>query len=899
MFYYGLWIVLFWLFLLSILEARLHAGYRGIWFPGDGLPAMSGAATPLGTTVELIQYESDAALAEALDEAQAMGIEWLRQPLPWDGVEAARGDFVWEPWDRVINAASERGFRLVLVLKRTPSWARRLEERHNPWAPPLHTGDFAFFARLAAERYGEQVYGWQVWDDPNLKPHWGTEVTIDTKAYATFLKLVTPAIRAGDPDAVVATAGLGPTTEKSGFNVNEVDFLHGLYEAGARDYFDAVAIKPYGFWGDAEGPIYSKDVLNFNRVVLTYEVLQHHSDLETPIWLVEGGWAVIPPDWQGEPPPWGADDAEIQQFRLQAAIKRAALEWPWIELISLQPLQPDVSPTDPRRLLALLDEEGNRTPLGQTTADIGRLFFNGPIGVLERQYWENVARPNLQLRYDYAAWIAFGFMIALAARLLWHGAMLLWAVWGPAFRRRPEWLQVTVLASVILLFYVADNRVSNFLLYLLLCLIISWRIDLALAAIAFAIPFFLQVKNFALLQFSMVELLLLPTALAWGVSRGNPLRLPSARRGTSPPRLGGTEGGGRFAIFLAQLKALFWPKDALDWGILLFVLWGAISVSLAQNSYIAAREFRVVVAESVIWFWLIRRAGLSQAARMRLLDILVLSATILSCYGLYQWFFTADIITAEGVRRIKGVYGSPNNLALMLERVIAIVGALALLAPPSRRRRFYIATLPPLVLCLFLTFSRAAWLIGMPAALVWFGYWGGERARYWTIRLVVVGLLALLPFISTERITSTLNFEGGTWFIRLRLWEATVAMLQDYPLFGVGLDNFLYIYDTYRLPEAWREPDLSHPHQILLHFWVALGIPGLLLLLWQQAAFWQKWRHLSQKLAKGTLAWAFLIGLGASMFATFAHGMIDNSFFLVDLAFIWMMTLALIGEWEA
>jgi hypothetical protein len=34
------------------------------------------------------------------------------------------------------------------------------------------------------------------------------------------------------------------------------------------------------------------------------------------------------------------------------------------------------------------------------------------------------------------------------------------------------------------------------------------------------------------------------------------------------------------------------------------------------------------------------------------------------------------------------------------------------------------------------------------------------------------------------------------------------------------------------------------------------------------------------------------------MVATLAHGLIDNSFFLVDLAFIWMMTMALIGDFN-
>ena len=65
-------------------------------------------------------------------------------------------------------------------------------------------------------------------------------------------------------------------------------------------------------------------------------------------------------------------------------------------------------------------------------------------------------------------------------------------------------------------------------------------------------------------------------------------------------------------------------------------------------------------------------------------------------------------------------------------------------------------------------------------------------------------------------------------------------MLRDHPLLGVGLDNFLYEYPKYILPEAWREPNLSHPHNIVLDFWVRLGIGGVFILFWLLAAFYKQ-----------------------------------------------------------
>jgi O-antigen ligase len=117
-------------------------------------------------------------------------------------------------------------------------------------------------------------------------------------------------------------------------------------------------------------------------------------------------------------------------------------------------------------------------------------------------------------------------------------------------------------------------------------------------------------------------------------------------------------------------------------------------------------------------------------------------------------------------------------------------------------------------------------------------------------------------------------------------------MIRDHPLFGVGLDNFLYAYPRYVLPDAWREPNLSHPHNVLLDFWVRLGILGAVVLVWMQVDFfrrvWQAFRS-----GRSVYVRALAIGLAAGMGDFLAHGMIDAAYFVVDLAFVFMLSLGL------
>lgn len=163
-----------------------------------------------------------------------------------------------------------------------------------------------------------------------------------------------------------------------------------------------------------------------------------------------------------------------------------------------------------------------------------------------------------------------------------------------------------------------------------------------------------------------------------------------------------------------------------------------------------------------------------------------------------------------------------------------------------------------------------------------------------TLGVLAAGGVGTLPLFGTDRFRSLLDTSAGTGFFRLRLWQSAWTMLCDHPWLGVGLDNFLYQYRTrYILPDAWQEPNLSHPHNILLDFATRLGIGGLLVLLWLQLAFWRVAWPLYRRLSKGAEK-ALTLGLMGSMVTTLAHGLVDQSFFLVDLAFIFALTTGIV-----
>jgi hypothetical protein len=89
---------------------------------------------------------------------------------------------------------------------------------------------------------------------------------------------------------------------------------------------------------------------------------------------------------------------------------------------------------------------------------------------------------------------------------------------------------------------------------------------------------------------------------------------------------------------------------------------------------------------------------------------------------------------------------------------------------------------------------------------------------------------------------------------------------------------------------AVAEPNLSHPHNWVLHMWLEMGLLGLIAFLWLIVTFLR--RAIQQR------GWVVAGALGA-MADILVHGLIDNSYFLVDLAFLFWLILAVVDQQAA
>ena len=994
-----------------VLLRRQAKAERGAVFGVPDAVNAPGMLRGLGVNVDLTRLAGQSAspdspysIDDALEDIKRSGLGWVRQPFPWSEIEPEKGQFVWDPWDRVVTACERHGIDLVAVLYTSPPWARSPANSDEPFAPPESLADFGEFAVGLASRYGSSLDYYQIWDSPNIQPNWG-DALIDPTGYMRLLREGSVQIRAVDPTAVVVLAGLAPTTESGPVNMSEPLFLDELYGAGAAPFFDVVAAKPYGFWSGPDDRRTAHSVLNFSRLTLCREVMVANRDAQTPVWAVEMGWNALPTDWSGAASPWGTDGEVLQAERTLEAIRRARIEWPWLTAIGLAQLLPPDNPDDPRAGFAVLDREQQPRQLYQALVtmagedevaypghhsaadpafnygdgqwrvraqatdvgeqgDVATLEFYGTrvdLKVRRGRFWgllyvsvdgqaanglpedgegrsylvlhdplereatvtlasgleEQPHHLELRAHGGWEQWPLLGFTV-VRERGPWTGGLFLvvclvlgiagvtgavynalflpWESWWPAvlawFTSLGDGVHLALLALLGGVFVFSPNVWLSTVCLACLWLLICLRPVLGLVLVTFSIPFFLEVKHLPGHSFGLLELALILAAAGSLVHFG--LQGLSSLKQSSGKKDGGATSGSGAALSLSSLRSLRFDEAAqLDLTMILLVVVGVVSVLTAQNFGVANRELRVVIVEPVVFYFMIRFVLARRRDVWLLTDVLVLTAVVVAFIGLYQYVGTSDVITAEGVRRIKGVYASPNNLSLFLGRIASLLAALLLTLPLSRRRVLYGLAALPVFVCLYLTYSRGAWLVGLPVAILFIVLI--RKGRTLWVGLVALGvlLLSLIPLIWTDRLSRLWSSQDGTAFFRVRLWQGTIRMIRDHPVFGVGLDNFLYQYRTrYVLPDAWREPNLSHPHNIFLDCWTRLGIMGLVVVFWQQLSFFK----LGLKTYRGLMRGAergLVLALLTSMVYSLAHGLIDNSFFLVDLAFVLTLTIGL------
>jgi hypothetical protein len=279
------------------------------------------------------------------------GFHWLRQEFPWEDIEIhSKGDFedrrhephrsAWEKYDHIVDLAEQYGLGIVPRLSNPPAWTRADGDAGGTYAPPDDLADWGDYVHTVVSRYRGRIRYYQLWNEPNIYPEWG-EQPVDPEAYTQLLCEGYRRAKEADPDAVIISGALAPTVSLHpgpgpALGVNDFVFLQRMYDAGAADCFDVMAVNDYMLWSGPTDHRMKPLNINFARPVYIRGIMVANGDAAKPLWISEMNSNALPPDHPANypVPPYGRVTPEQQARYAPLAYQRAMEEWPWVGVVN-------------------------------------------------------------------------------------------------------------------------------------------------------------------------------------------------------------------------------------------------------------------------------------------------------------------------------------------------------------------------------------------------------------------------------------------------------------------------------------------------------------------------------------------------------------------------------------
>jgi polysaccharide biosynthesis protein PslG len=211
---------------------------------------------------------------------QQAGANVQRVNVPWLAIETARGVYnsaAVARLDQVVNSATSAGIRTELMVNGTPCWASSAVRigatclSADFWDyPPANPATYGAFVAWITARYGSQLAGVEVWNEPNAPGGSNFVSLFPARDYAALVEAAHAARTNGVP--IVA----GALTEQT-----DLAFMDQLFlQPGFRSSFDVWAVHAYDT--DASHVAFA--------VRLRRDRLSSFG-VSAPIWVDEFGWS--------------------------------------------------------------------------------------------------------------------------------------------------------------------------------------------------------------------------------------------------------------------------------------------------------------------------------------------------------------------------------------------------------------------------------------------------------------------------------------------------------------------------------------------------------------------------------------------------------------------------------
>ena len=331
-----------------------------------------------------------------------------------------------------------------------------------------------------------------------------------------------------------------------------------------------------------------------------------------------------------------------------------------------------------------------------------------------------------------------------------------------------------------------------------------------------------------------------------------------------------------------------------------FLLCGVISIYGAPDVGMAVKILFILLMAASVYLVVSQTIRSPEEVR-KLMWAAAAAAGIIGSYTAVTWIFLLSRgDEGESYVRAEGIFGSPNALGAFL--ALAIPPVFALAASENlwwRRLSGYLLAMAAM-LGLTLTFSRGAWIATAVGLLVLLPI----LKRGWLAVGLSLGLSLTAAMVATAgsvlvRAESVAAAGHDTSYTsRVEIWHASLGMVAEHPLRGVGLGNFGLVFGKQMVPDLPLLADTlimpDEAHNLFLHLAVEVGLVGAGAFAWLLAVGFLRAWQVRRSADRRVKLWS--AGLAAGLVALLIHTTVDV---VVYQGFVTILLFTYLGIMDA
>ena len=275
--------------------------------------------------------------------------------------------------------------------------------------------------------------------------------------------------------------------------------------------------------------------------------------------------------------------------------------------------------------------------------------------------------------------------------------------------------------------------------------------------------------------------------------------------------------------------------------VLLFV--AALSMVNLVNLH-ASLDALLLLSAYFFFFWIVRENFNSKNDINLLLGLMVITATLLAIYGIYQHMAGFDAlaqyaaerdIVIGGQSRVFATFISPNALAGYLALVVPLNIFLFLDEKIAWKKTLLVISSGVMGCCIVLTYSRGGCVALFVAILTMVLLMSKKRKKQLLSILAILAIIVFLGCFLAQYFSSpsTAAYEGFTTSSgaktsfggRTLLWRGALTIAKTHPFLGSGIGTFSSVYSKYQYGGLFSR----HAHNTYLEILAETGFLGFLL----------------------------------------------------------------------